>query len=121
MINTKSHKDNIKVAKKGQEMHTGCVGLLMHDECDLKKVYYIRDLKINLLSIHEITNNDYIVVFNNNGVKVLKDDCVILKGHKTENCLYVVHLKTENEALSVAKENPCMYWHRKMGHVNFKY
>jgi hypothetical protein len=38
-----------------------------------------------------------------NGVKVLKDDCVILKGHKTENGLYVVDLKTGNEALSVDK------------------
>jgi hypothetical protein len=78
---------------------------------------YVPDLKINLLSVHEITKNVCTLEFNNNGVKVLKDDCAILKDRKTENGLYVVDLKTENEALSVDKENPCIYWHRKMGHV----
>jgi hypothetical protein len=108
MINTKSHEDNITVAKKGQEIHTECVESLMYLECNLKKVYYIPDLKRNLLSVHEITKNDCTVVFNNNGAKVLKDDCIISKG-KTENGFYVVDLKTENEVLSVDKENFCMY------------
>jgi hypothetical protein len=93
----------------------------MYDECNLKKLYYVPDIKRNLLSVPGITKNDCTVVFNYNGVKVLKDDFVILKGCKTEYGLYVVDLKTENTALSVDKENPCMYWHRKMGHINFKY
>jgi hypothetical protein len=56
-------------------------------------------------------------MFDNNGVKVLKDDCVILEGCKTENGLYVINLKTENEALSVDKESSCVTI-KDIGHVS---
>jgi hypothetical protein len=69
MLNTKSLKENIEIATKGQKMHTECVGSLMYDECNLNKVYYVPDLKRNSLSVHEITKNDCILLFNNKWCK----------------------------------------------------
>ena len=58
----------------------------------LTNVLYIKGLKVNLLSITQICDEDFLVQFSKKGCLILSEECVqVLKGLRTtDNCYDVI-------------------------------
>ena len=58
----------------------------------LTNVLYIKGLKVNLLSINQICDKDFLVQFSKKGCLILSEECVqVLKGLRTtDNCYDVI-------------------------------
>jgi hypothetical protein len=88
---------------------------------NLNNILVVPNLKKNLLSVSQLTNdNDCIFEFNSDGF-VIKDrkQRILAEGHKQGN-LYA--LKGGNfEALSTFTEASSEIWHARLGHPNLKF
>ena len=94
-------------------------------QVELKDVYYVRDIRQNLLSLSKITKNCTIIARNENAKIYNQYRELIAVANKTNNlyCMTSFAYKNEKKEMYVnalkltAKEK----WHRALGHVNFQY
>ena len=82
----------------------------------------VRGLKHNLLSISQLCDKGYKVVFDCLKCHVIdpKSNKVLFLGHRQGN-IYIVYLnklKNENICLMVEKEKEPWLWHRRLGHAS---
>lgn len=118
LLNFQEESGKIGIAKAGIAMQSKGHGEIHGSECTLKQTIYVPDLTNNLMSVNAITNNGGKVIFEDQEVKILKEDELILKGNKEESGLYTVkinNLKQETSLLT-DKINKAEEWHKKMGH-----
>nr|GEZ42123.1 ribonuclease H-like domain-containing protein [Tanacetum cinerariifolium] len=107
-------------------------GTLKTGNLDFENVYFIKELKFNLLSISQMCDKKNSVLFIDTGCFVLSPDFkltdesqVLLKVPRRNN-KYSVDIKNivQKEILTclVAKAtlDESMLWHRRLGHINFK-
>ncbi|WVZ02641.1 hypothetical protein V8G54_023447 [Vigna mungo] len=83
----------------------------------LKNVRHIPDLIKNLISVGQLTNDGYTIVFHGDNWKMSKGAMTIARGRKS-GTLY----KTEGACHLIAvamNENPNL-WHRRLGHMSEK-
>lgn len=114
-------KSEILVAKKNETMKAEGQGQITGVECILKNVTYVPDLSKNLLSVNAITNNGGEVKFTKDGVIVMRNQEVILKGKKQENGLYIVNIRKEKEESMLTEVNEKTdEWHRKLAHLSIR-
>ncbi|XP_075657613.1 uncharacterized protein LOC142627619 [Castanea sativa] len=86
----------------------------------LTNVLYIKGLKVNLLSISQICDEDFIVQFSKKGCLILNEEGVqVLKGLRTmDNCYGVV--PKPNISCRSARVNLLELWHQRFRHANYK-
>ena len=83
-------------------------------------VLYIKGLKVNLLGITQICDEDFLVQFSKKGCLILNEEGVqVLKGLRTtDNCFGVI--PKPSIACRSARVNLFELWHQRLGHVNYK-
>ena len=99
---------------------------------DFENVRYVKELKFNLLSVSQICDKKYPVLFTDTEClilspkfKLVDDNLVILRVPRT-NDVYSLDMKSLHPAgratCLVAKANleEAHLWHRRLGHVNYK-
>lgn len=99
---------------------------------NFEEVYYVPDLRTNLLSVSKITDHGFEVRFRKNEAIVIdKNGKIIFKANRVGNLYYVQNKgdnqanlitdlkKEENIAMTVShKINDVEHWHLKLGHLN---
>ncbi|GJX16863.1 zinc finger, CCHC-type containing protein [Tanacetum coccineum] len=97
-------------------------------ECDDKKqriissVYYIPDLKSNLLSLGQFTKIGCKVVMEDDELRLYDmDNKIFMKVTRQRNRLYKANMRIGTPVCLLAnlKEDTCL-WHARLGHLNFE-
>jgi transposase InsO family protein len=84
-------------------------------------VYYIPELKNNLLSIGQLQQKDLTIVFKRNLCKVYHPDRgLIMSSQMATNKLYPIIAEAKQACLQVEHEDITYLWHCRYGHLNFK-
>ena len=83
-------------------------------------VLYIKGLKMNLLIITQIFDEDFLVQFLKKGCLILNEEGVqVLKGLRTtDNCYGVI--PKPSIVYRSARVNLLELWHQRLGHANYK-
>nr|GEW10348.1 hypothetical protein [Tanacetum cinerariifolium] len=121
--NLKSHQLGCKITGKGT-IKTG--------KLEFENVYFVKDLKYNLVSVSQICDNKNSVLFTDSecivlgrNFKLSDDDNVLLRTPREHN-MYSIDLNNivthKDLTCLVAKAfaDECMLWYRRLGHLNFK-
>ena len=83
-------------------------------------VLYIKGLKMNLLIITQIFDEDFLVQFSKKGCLILNEEGVqVLKGIRTTDNCYGLIPKPSIVCRS-ARVNLLELWHQRLGHANYK-
>ncbi|KYN30709.1 hypothetical protein ALC56_14989, partial [Trachymyrmex septentrionalis] len=92
----------------------------------LKNTLHGLDLRMNLMSIAWITNNNFKIVFNKTNAEVI-DGSIKLTADRVGDLYYICensreHCKiaTDTESTSSNTQKTFISWHRLLGHINFK-
>jgi hypothetical protein len=82
-------------------------------------VLFVEGLKINLLSVSQVCDRGYEVIFTSKDcrIKYVNSEQLVAKGIRTENDVYV--LKEEKEECHLRKYDESWLWHRRLGNLNF--
>ena len=86
----------------------------------MKDVLYIKGLKVNLLCITQICDEDFLVQFSKKGCVIIDEEGIqVLEGNKTiDNCYRVVPMS--KISCRSARVDVLELWHQRLGHANFK-
>ena len=85
---------------------------------ELTSVRHVPGLKRNLISVGQLHDAEYAVLFKGGAWKITKGAMVIMKGLKC-GTLYKTTLSKDCITL-VGSENDTMTWHRRLGHMSEK-
>ena len=85
----------------------------------LKSVRLIPDLTRMLLSVGQLDDQGYHVLFGNGQWKVVKGNLVIAKGKKI-GTLYIVDASSVGVNAMTSEMNPTMLWNQRLGHMSEK-
>ena len=107
-------------------------GSVTNGKITLHKVNYVEELKHNLMSVSQICDNGYKMLFTDKAYFVLKpgvsvpEDWVVMRAPRVHNT-YVMDMRPlvspsgpTTCLLSKATEDESYLWHRRMGHVHLK-
>ncbi|KAI3729851.1 hypothetical protein L6452_18522 [Arctium lappa] len=95
-------------------------------------VYYVDQLKYNLLSVSQVCDKQHSILFTNTecmilapGFKVVDESMILLRTPRKDNvyCLDMENVKSDsslNCLVSKASIDESSLWHRRMCHMNFK-
>ena len=89
----------------------------------IDNVLLVNGLKHNLLSISQLCDKGYKIVFEKESCLIYDIDLItiIFKGYRKNN-IYVLSMKNiSNEHCLIASSNDSILWHKCFGHVNFKH
>ena len=86
----------------------------------LTDVLYIKGLRVNLLSITQLCDEDFLIQFSKKGCLILNEEGVqVLKGLRTtDNCYGVI--PKQSITCRSARVNLLELWHQWFGHANYK-
>jgi len=84
------------------------------DSLHLRDTLLIPSIKLNLISVDKLIEDDCTVVFSKKGSKIIKDDQVI--NIERRDHLFVIGKPREERALAVTAE----LWHARLGHSNYR-
>ena len=85
----------------------------------LRNVNCVEGLTHNLLSVGQLCNIGYRIVFYKNEVSIFKDDLILFKG-KSLNNMYTINLSISSDLKClVVSQEACWMWHRRLGHIHF--
>ena len=84
----------------------------------LEKVRHIPDLRRNLISIGQLDNEGYVILFVCGTWKVTKGTRVLARGKKT-GTLYMTSSLRDTIAVADASTDTSL-WHRKLGHMRVR-
>jgi hypothetical protein len=90
---------------------------LVHD------VYYIPQLKTNMLSLGQLTETGYRINLDDDWLEVIDkvSDRLMMKVDRSANSLYKIELKLAKPVcLMGSLDDPAWMWHARLGHVNFR-
>ena len=90
----------------------------------ISNVLLVDGLMHNLLSISQLSDNGYDIIFNQNSCKVVsqKDGTILFNG-KRKNNIYKIklfELKSQNVKCLLSINNEQWIWHRRLGHVSMR-
>ena len=90
----------------------------------IKNVLLVDGLMHNLLSISQLSDNGYDIIFNQNSCKAIsqKDGTILFNG-KRKNNIYKIklfELKSQNVKCLLSVNNEQWIWHRRLGHVSMR-
>lgn len=81
-------------------------------------VLYVPELAVNLISVHQITENGGQVKFDSKGCTILNRQNVIVATATKVNNMYRLNMNTDNAYMSDVKRDDIFLWHQRMGHLN---
>ncbi|KAG5885635.1 hypothetical protein JTB14_012065 [Gonioctena quinquepunctata] len=111
-----------------QQMETNCVGdiqlpVRVSDQSfnvNVENVFYVPDLKVNLLSVSQIVQNGNKVDFNSEGAQIINAQGKIIATATLQNNLFKIDRPSENVMLTRSDMlGNALLWHKRMGHVDF--
>ncbi|GBP86392.1 Copia protein [Eumeta japonica] len=82
-------------------------------------VLYVPELAVNLISVHQITENGGQVKFDSKGCVILNRQNVIVATATKVNNMYRLNMNTGYACMSDVKQDDIFLWHQRMGHLNF--
>ncbi|KAK8608159.1 hypothetical protein V6N13_023590 [Hibiscus sabdariffa] len=105
---------------KGHIEGIGSIG--NHSSILIDNVLYVNGLKHNLLSISQLCDKGFNVLFDASGCKIIdiETNRIVLVGHRIGN-IYMVHLDDihiSNACFVAYDEHDSWLWHRKLGHAS---
>jgi hypothetical protein len=106
--------------KKGQVVGVGTVGNISNPLID--NVLLVKGLKYNLLSISQLCDKNYKIIFEKDCCMIYAFDMTTLlfKGIRKKN-IYILSMKFDtHEHCLLASNDESLLWHRRLGHVNVK-
>ncbi|KAI3707271.1 hypothetical protein L6452_25630 [Arctium lappa] len=95
-------------------------------------VYYVDQLKYNLLSVSQVCDKQHSILFTNTecmilapGFKVVDDSMILLRTPRKDNVYYLDMDNVDSDSslnclVSKASVDESSLWHRRMCHMNFK-
>ncbi|XP_049764618.1 uncharacterized protein LOC126092931 [Schistocerca cancellata] len=86
LTNVRHYDSIVKVAKQGGSMKIVATGNFVGDNCVLKDVMYVPELRRNLMSVNAITEKDCTVVFTKHSVQIYRGEIPVLKYKEQECC-----------------------------------
>ena len=106
--------------------------MLTNGKVSFNHVNYVAELENNLLSISQISDKGYSVMFNNKECIIVKlgyvvpDEWILMRAPR-ESDLYVLDMSTASTTasseqcfVSKATEKESVLWHRRMGHLHLR-
>ncbi|KAG5873370.1 hypothetical protein JTB14_022973 [Gonioctena quinquepunctata] len=111
-----------------QQMETNCVGdiqlpVRVSDQSfnvNVENVFYVPDLKVNLLSVSQIVQKGNKVNFNSEGAHIINAQGKTIATATLKNNLFKIDRPSENAMLTRSDMlGNALLWHKRMGHVNF--
>src|ERR1044072_1667541 len=108
--------------QKGKIIGSGTIGY--GKSSSIKNVLLVEGLMYNLLSISQLADNGYAVLFNQKSCKVVsqKDGSILFNGTRKNN-IYKISIsdlvKQNSKCLLYVNEEQWV-WHRKLGHVSLR-
>nr|GEU44804.1 putative ribonuclease H-like domain-containing protein [Tanacetum cinerariifolium] len=107
-------------------------GTIKTGKLEFENVYFVKDLKYNLFSVSQIYDNKNSVLFIDaecivlgRNFKLLDDANILLRTPRQHN-MYSIDLnnivphKDLTCLVAKASANECIFWHRRLGHLNVK-
>ncbi|GJU12028.1 zinc finger, CCHC-type containing protein [Tanacetum coccineum] len=87
----------------------------------IPNVYYIPNLKSNILSLGQLTENGCKIIMQNNLLLLHgQDQKLLMRVERSRNRLYKINLKVGMPMCLLANlENHAWLWHARLGHLNF--
>nr|GEX10872.1 zinc finger, CCHC-type [Tanacetum cinerariifolium] len=87
----------------------------------IPNVYYIPELKSNILSLGQLTKNGCKIIMQNNILLLYgQDQKLLMRVERSRNRLYKINLKVGMPMCLLANlENHAWLWHARLGHLNF--
>nr|GEX26316.1 putative ribonuclease H-like domain-containing protein [Tanacetum cinerariifolium] len=107
-------------------------GIIKTGKLEFKNVYFVKDLKYNLISVSQIYDNKNSFLFTDSECIVLgrdfklKDDTNVLLRTPRQHNMYSIDLnnivphKDLTCLVANASADESVMWHRRLGHLNFK-
>ena len=108
------------------------LGTLTNGKVSFENVNYCKDLENNLLSVSQICDKKYSILFDDENCYILKtgfkiaEDWVLMSTPR-KNDLYMLNMNeaesnstTESCFISKATERESVSWHRRMGHIHLR-
>lgn len=91
----------------------------------IREVMYLLGLKENLLSVGQMDEHGYFLVFGEGMCKVFDSfsmNCLIIKVPMKKNRCYPLCLLVENQLAMKATVTHCTWtWNKRLGHLHFKW
>lgn len=88
-------------------------------EIDIEKVFYVSDLRTNLLSVSRMTDHELEVRFRKEDAIVInKNNKVVMRANRIGNLYYVNKCNNSANNIEVQQESAINEWHKRLGHVN---
>ena len=104
-------------SSKGRIIGIGDIG---NDRVKISNVQLVTGLKYNLLSISQLCDNEYKVIFYPTHCSILnKDGKLVLTCPRNKNVYTCDMGKIKNVCLITTNDDPWL-WHRRLGHANMK-
>lgn len=88
---------------------------------NIDRVFYVSDLRTNLMSVFKITDKGYHILFRENDAIVIdKNEDVVFRADKIGNLYYVRKCKDAANAAGTVfcPSSELDEWHNKLGHLN---
>ena len=107
-------------------------GQVSKGKITFEDVFYVEQLRYNLLSILQVCDKKHSILFNEDeciilapGFKVVDENMILLRAPRKDNvyCLDLENVSSDsslNYLFSKASFNESSLWHRRMCHMNFK-
>src|ERR1044072_7555554 len=107
--------------QKGKIIGSGTIG---NGKCpSIKNVILVEGLMHNLLSISQLADNGYDVIFNQKSCKVIsqKDGSTLFNGKRKNNIynISISDLEKQNTKCLISVNEEQWVWHRKLAHLIF--
>ena len=95
----------------------------------LRDVYYVPDFGKNLISVSKLISDGFRLEFENDGIKILRNNSIICKALLFDNLFYLkpitpTVLNTEtnttdhrDKRLKMDRNNLTYQWHLRLGHI----
>src|ERR1044072_2860944 len=108
--------------QKGKIIGCGTIGNGKNPS--IQNVLLVEGLMHNLLSISQLSDNGYDVVFNQKSCKVIsqKDGSILFSGHRKNNIykVSISDLEKQNTKCLLSVHQEQWVWHRRLGHVSMR-
>uniref|UniRef100_A0A1Y1L7Z0 CCHC-type domain-containing protein n=1 Tax=Photinus pyralis TaxID=7054 RepID=A0A1Y1L7Z0_PHOPY len=87
-------------------------------DVNVSNVYFVPDLRVNLLSVSQIVSKGNSVLFNASGAKIYNSDNKVIASATHVNNLFKLDILTKCETVMTVRSNKQTLWHKRMAHLN---
>ncbi|GKC20098.1 zinc finger, CCHC-type containing protein [Tanacetum coccineum] len=98
------------------------LGCRNHEQKIVSEVYYIPNLKSNILSLGQLTEIGCKIIMDGNQLTLYdRNKKLLMKIERSKNRLYSIKLQIETPICLLANvDNQAWLWHARLGHLNFE-